>query len=85
MVGKLTSWRVYETVSSSGIRVTWSVHFPIPVVPTVNLMVARIGPELSTSNSNGVLGQIYGTIKSSVAELESVPWAPPCKIGEQSL
>ena len=30
--------------------------FSIPVAATVDLMVSRIGPKLSTSNSNGAIG-----------------------------
>ena len=35
--------------------------------PTVDFMVSRIGPKLSTTNSNGVIGPILGTIKSILA------------------
>ena len=51
---------VHGSVSSSGARFTLSVFFvsSIPEASRVYLMVLRIGPEWSFSNSNGVISVI---------------------------
>ena len=43
------------------------VIFSIPLAPTVGVMVSKVGPKWSTSNSKGAIGSIRGTIKSTVA------------------
>ena len=60
--------------------------------PVVDFMLSRIGPKWPTSLSNGAIGPVRDTIKSSVAttrfkmmktlklnlilDLETVPWTP---------
>ena len=49
------------------------LFFVMPVAATVDLMVSRTGPRWSNSNSNGRIGPMLDTIKSTVAATDRIP------------